>query len=88
MTQALPGLITPKLDRLAHGWSSAKIHFQHPHLSLAQIHAALSCNYDHQSEFDEQINRRLKEVERLANDARRCGNSAVRQRLRAAGKRP
>lgn len=30
------------LDRLAHGWSPEEIHFQHPHLCLAQIHAALA----------------------------------------------
>ncbi len=32
-----------------------EIHFQHPHLSLAQIHAALSFYYDHQRQFDAQI---------------------------------
>ena len=30
------------LDRLAYGWSPEEIHFQHPDLSLAQIHAALA----------------------------------------------
>ena len=30
------------MDKLAHGWSPEEIHFQHSHLSLAHIHAALS----------------------------------------------
>jgi hypothetical protein len=34
------------LDKLAYGWSPEEIHFQHPALSLAQIHAALSYYYE------------------------------------------
>jgi len=30
------------LDKLAYGWSPEEMHLQHPHLSLAQIHPALS----------------------------------------------
>lgn len=29
-------------ERLAYGWSPEELHFQHPYLSLAQIHAALA----------------------------------------------
>src|SRR3990172_8587789 len=43
------------LDRLAYGWSPEEIHFQHPHLSLAQIHAALAYYYDHQAALDGEI---------------------------------
>jgi uncharacterized protein (DUF433 family) len=28
------------LDEIAYGWSPEEIHFQHPHLTLAQVHAA------------------------------------------------
>ncbi|MCC6392359.1 MAG: DUF433 domain-containing protein [Bryobacterales bacterium] len=28
------------LDKIAYGWSPEEIHFQHPHLSLAQIRRA------------------------------------------------
>jgi uncharacterized protein (DUF433 family) len=35
------------LSHLAYGWSPAEIHFQYPHLSLAQIYAALAYYYDH-----------------------------------------
>jgi hypothetical protein len=30
------------LDKIAWGWSPEEIHFQHPHLSLAQIYARVS----------------------------------------------
>jgi uncharacterized protein (DUF433 family) len=73
------------LDRLAYGWSPEEIHFQHPHLSLAQIHAALSYYYDHQGEMDAEIDRQLQEVEASAAKA---GESPVCARLRAAGRLP
>ncbi len=57
------------LDKLAHGWSPEEIHFQHPHLSLAQIHAALTWYYENQSGLDASIVRELEEAERLAADA-------------------
>ena len=37
------------------GNSPEQIHEEYPHLSLAQIHAALAYYYDHQSEIDELI---------------------------------
>ena len=43
------------LDKLAYGWSPEEIHFQHPHLSLAQIHAALTYYYENQVHLDAQI---------------------------------
>ena len=73
------------LDRLAYGWSPEEIHFQHPHLALAQIHAALAYYYDHQDEFDREIERQLKEADALAEAA---GESPLRARLRAAGRLP
>jgi uncharacterized protein (DUF433 family) len=76
-------VIEVALDRIAYGMSPEEIHFQHPHLSLAQIHAALSYYYDHQDEFDAEIERQLREVETLAA---RVTDSPVRRRLRAAGK--
>src|ERR1700745_668754 len=54
------------LDKLAYGWSPEEMHFQHPHLSLAQIHAALSYYYGHQEELDADIERRHKDVEKMA----------------------
>lgn len=54
------------LDRLAYGWSPEEIHFQHPHLALAEIHAALAYYYDHQDEIDVDIERRRQWTEALA----------------------
>ena len=54
------------LDKLAYGWSPEEMHFQHAHLSLAQIHAALSYYYEHQEQLDSDIARRRKEVEKMA----------------------
>jgi len=45
------------------GLSPAQIHEQYPHLSLAQIHAALAYYYDHQSDLDAQIDRDLQAAE-------------------------
>jgi len=56
------------LDKIAHGWSPEEIHFQHPHLSLAQIHAALTYYYENQSDLDEQIRRGLEETDKLASE--------------------
>jgi uncharacterized protein (DUF433 family) len=66
------------LDKLAHGSSPEEMHFQYPHLSLAQIHAPLAYYYDHQLELDAEIQRRWFEVNELAA---RAAHSPLRQRL-------
>jgi len=71
------------LDKLAHGSSPEEIHFQHLHLSLAQIYAALSYYYDHQEAIDAEIERDIEEVEVMAVQA---SGSPLRKRLRAMGK--
>src|SRR5215510_7954634 len=53
------------LDKLGYGWSPEEIHRQHPHLSMAQIHAALSYYYEHKDEVDADIKRRDRLVEEL-----------------------
>ena len=67
------------LDKLAHGSSHEELHFQYPHLSMAQIHSALAYYYDHQEELDAEILRRLQEVNELA--AQNLG-SPLQQKLR------
>ncbi len=57
------------LDKIAYGWSPEAIQIQHPHLSLAQIHAAFSYYYDHQAELDADIERRLRWVEEMEAQA-------------------
>lgn len=76
-------VIEVALDMVAHGWSPEEIHFQHSHLSLAQIHAALGYYYDHKAEMDAQIQRSMQEVERLRTQV---GESPLRKRLREMGK--
>jgi uncharacterized protein (DUF433 family) len=73
------------LDKLAHGSSPDEMHLQYPHLSLAQIHAALSYYYDHQQAFDTTIEEQLRWVEAMVAQA---GESPMRKRLRALGKLP
>lgn len=72
------------LDKLAHGSSPEEIHFQYPHLSLAQIHAALAYYYDHQTELEDEIQRRWQEVNALAAQEE---ESPLQARLRLLGQR-
>ena len=55
-------VIEVALDKLAYGWSPEEIHFQHPGLSLAQIHGALSYYYENQERLDTEIERRRREA--------------------------
>jgi uncharacterized protein (DUF433 family) len=48
-------VIEVALDKLAHGSSPEEMAFQYPHLSLAQIHAALAYYYEHQRELDSTV---------------------------------
>jgi uncharacterized protein (DUF433 family) len=66
------------LDKLAHGWSSEEIHFQHPNLSMAQIHAALTYYYENQAKLDEQIREGLKEA---AAVSAQLSDESLRRRL-------
>ena|SRR5436853_1092544 len=53
------------LERSAYGWSPEELHFQHPYLSLGQIHSALAYYWDHKDELDQDIARRRARVEEL-----------------------
>jgi len=53
------------LDKMAHNSRTEEMHEQYPHLSLAQIHAALSYYYEHRDEVDADIERRDRYVENL-----------------------
>ncbi len=70
-------------DMIAHGWSPEEIHFQHPHLSLAQIHAALGFYFDHKSEMDAAMQESLRQADQLREQA---DDSPLRKRLREMGK--
>lgn len=65
ITGANTKVVEVVLDKIAYGWSPEEMHHQHPHLSMAQIHAALSYYYEHQAEVDADIERRNRYVEEL-----------------------
>lgn len=65
ITGANTKVVEVVLDKLAYGWSPEEMHRQHPHLSMAQIHAALSYYYEHQAEVDADIERRDRYVEEM-----------------------
>ncbi len=66
-------------DRWVHGSSPEELHFQYPHLSMAQIHSALSYYFQHQDEIDAEIEKSLKESEILAA---RNSESPLQKKLR------
>lgn len=71
-------VIEVAIDKIVHGSSPEEIHFQYPHLSLAQIHAALAFYYDNQAELDADIERRWNEAgEPTAN----ASDISLRQKL-------
>ncbi|MCX6921888.1 MAG: DUF433 domain-containing protein [Verrucomicrobia bacterium] len=75
-------VIEVAMDYAAYGWDAEEIHAVHPHLSLAQIHAALSYYHDHKSELDGQMQRQLENHRRLRNEARgQLTQAALRARL-------
>ncbi len=67
------------LDHLAYGWSADAMHEQFPHLSLAQIHAALAYYYDHQARFDGEIKKLEREIGQWNQE---LGDSPLQLRLR------
>jgi uncharacterized protein (DUF433 family) len=71
-------VIEVAIDKIAHGSSPEEIHFQYPHLSLAQVHAALAYYYDHQSELDAEIEQRWRAADELAAKA---SDPTLRQKL-------
>jgi uncharacterized protein (DUF433 family) len=70
-------------DWLAHGSSPEEMCLQFPHLSLAQVHAALAYYYDHRQQFDQDI---AAELERWSEQWAKYKDSPIRQKLRAMGR--
>ncbi|MEJ7873318.1 MAG: DUF433 domain-containing protein [Rubrobacteraceae bacterium] len=58
------------VEQQAYGWSPEELHFQHPYLTLGQIHSALAYYWDHHYELDRDIQRRLERVEELRGEVR------------------
>ena len=75
-------VIEVAMDQTAYDWDAEEIHAAHPHLSLAQIHAALSYYHDHKSALDAQMERQMENYRRQRNEA--AGNltlGALKSRL-------
>jgi uncharacterized protein (DUF433 family) len=67
----------------AYGWSPEEIHFQHPYLSLGQIHSALAFYWDNADEINRDLEKRLAKVE----DIRRQSETfEIRDKLKEKGK--
>lgn len=75
-------VIEVAVDKLAHGSSPEEMHFQYPHLSLAQIHAALAYYYEHQAGFDAEI---LEQLEQVRAQRAKAGETPLHERLRSMG---
>ena len=58
------------MAQMAYGWSPEEILFQHPYLTLGQIHSALAYYWDHKDELDSDIERRRLYAE---EERRRAG---------------
>ena len=71
------------LDHLAYGWSPEELHFQHPDLTLGQIHSALAYYWDHKAELDQDIERRLAIVDQLQ---RKMPSTSLAERIKARGR--
>lgn len=69
------------MEQRALGLDPSEIQHQHPHLSLAQIHAALAYYWDHQDTLDADIARRTQHADVLQQ---RTSSSALTERLKRA----
>lgn len=71
------------LDMISHGATAEQIYDMHDgYLSMSQIHAALSYYFDHQAEFDAEIEQQVRRADELRT---KNLNSPIRQKLRALG---
>lgn len=73
------------MAQMAHGWSPEELHFQHPYLTLGQIHSALAYYWDHRDSLDAEIERRWQWTEQARQEA---GTSPLIAKLRAQGRLP
>jgi uncharacterized protein (DUF433 family) len=73
------------LETHAYGWSPDELQFQHPYLTLGQIHSALAYYWDHKEELDRDIESRMERVEQIRRDV---GPSQLVERLKAKGLLP
>jgi uncharacterized protein (DUF433 family) len=53
------------MEHPAFGWSPEELYLNHPYLTLGQIYSALAYYWDHKSELDQDIERRMQRVEEI-----------------------
>ncbi|NOT47002.1 MAG: DUF433 domain-containing protein [Acidobacteria bacterium] len=70
------------IESKAYGWGPEEIHFQHPYLSLGQIHSAFAYYWDHRSDLDRDIQRRQEPIEEIRLEVE---SPEIRERLKAKG---
>ena len=70
------------LDATAYGWSPEELLFQHPYLSLGQIHSALAYYWDHKAELDRDIEQRIQIVDQVQQTIK---PSSLEARLKSKG---
>ena len=66
----------------SHGWSAEELTYQHPHLTLGQVHSALAYYWDHRDELENDLKRRAELAERLRDE---IGDHPLVTKLRAQG---
>lgn len=69
-------------EKIAYGWSPEELHFQHPYLTLGQIYSALAYYWDHVEELNQDIERRLQNIDQIRQAA---GPSPLVARLKSKG---
>ena len=69
-------------ETTAYGWSPEELHFQHPYLTMGQIHSALAYYWDHADEINREIEQQLQASDKLREGME---SSPLRVRLRAQG---
>ncbi|HVR99418.1 MAG TPA: DUF433 domain-containing protein [Thermoanaerobaculia bacterium] len=69
-------------ETTAYGWSPEELHFQHPYLTMGQIHSALAYYWDHADEVNREIEQQLQVSDKLREGME---SSPLRVRLRAQG---
>ena len=70
------------MAQMAYGWGPEELHFQHPYLTMSQIHSAFAYYWEHKEELDADIERREEYVKQAEQAA---GPSPIAAKLRAMG---
>ena len=70
------------MAQMAYGWSPEELQFQHPYLTMSQIHSALAYYWEHKEVLDAEIERCAQYAEQSREEA---GPSPLAARLRNQG---